>query len=104
MLSDSGCSRSHANVPGSHLRLVDFRITAQEITGTLQGTAQLPFSLLYFAFPATMIVTGALLPKIGPRRCAVIGGALGMELRLEDGHSLDLKSNQKVGHVHPESN
>lgn len=48
----------------------------KEITGILQGTAQLPFSLFYFAFPATMIVTGTLLPRIGPRRCAMIGGLL----------------------------
>lgn len=48
----------------------------KELTGMLQGTAQLPFSLFYFAFPATMIFTGSLLPRIGPRFCAVIGGVL----------------------------
>lgn len=48
----------------------------KQATGILQGTAQLPFSLFYFAFPATMIVTGTLLPRIGPRRCAMIGGLL----------------------------
>ncbi len=51
-----------------------FVLPLKEMTGILQGTAQLPFSLFYFAFPATMMVTGTLLPKIGPRRCAVIGG------------------------------
>ena len=51
-----------------------FVLPLKQITGILQGTAQLPFSLFYFAFPATMMVTGTLLPRIGPRRCAVIGG------------------------------
>ena len=53
-----------------------FVLPLKQITAILQGTAQLPFSMFYFAFPATMIVTGTLLPKIGPRRCAVIGGLL----------------------------
>ena len=53
-----------------------FVLPLKQITAILQSTAQLPFSLFYFAFPATMIVTGTLLPKIGPRRCAVVGGLL----------------------------
>ncbi len=53
-----------------------FVLPLRQITAILQGTAQLPFSMFYFAFPATMIVTGTLLPKIGPRRCAVVGGLL----------------------------
>lgn len=53
-----------------------FVLPPKQTTGILQGTAQLPFSLFYFAFPATMIITGTLLPRIGPRRCAVIGGLL----------------------------
>ena len=53
-----------------------FVLPLKQTTGILQGTAQLPFSLFYFAFPATMIVTGTLLPRIGPRRCAMIGGLL----------------------------
>jgi MFS transporter, OFA family, oxalate/formate antiporter len=53
-----------------------FVLPLKQTTGILQGTAQLPFSLFYFAFPATMIITGTLLPRIGPRRCAVIGGLL----------------------------
>ena len=48
----------------------------KQTTGMLQGTVQLPFSLFYFAFPATMIVTGTLLPRIGPRPCALIGSLL----------------------------
>jgi OFA family oxalate/formate antiporter-like MFS transporter len=46
------------------------------LTGLNQGPVQLPFSLFYFAFPATMIFTGSLLPRIGPRICALIGGLL----------------------------
>ena len=53
-----------------------FVLPLKQITGILQGTAQLPFSLFYFAFPATMIITGTLLPRIGPRRCAMVGGLL----------------------------
>ena len=48
----------------------------KDAVGLLQATAQLPFSLFYFAFPATMMATGSLLPRIGPRRCAVTGGLL----------------------------
>ena len=43
-----------------------FVLPLKQITSILQSTAQLPFSLFYLAFPATMIVTGTLLPKIGP--------------------------------------
>ncbi len=46
------------------------------LTGLSQGPVQLPFSLFYFAFPATMIFTGSLLHRIGPRVCALIGGML----------------------------
>ena len=53
-----------------------FVLPLKAITGVLQGTAQLPFSMFYFAFPATMIVTGTLLPRWGPRRCAMGGGLL----------------------------
>ncbi len=48
----------------------------REMTGLLQGTVQLPFSLFYFAFPATMILSGTLVSRIGPRPCAVGGGIL----------------------------
>lgn len=44
------------------------------MTGVLQGTAQLPFSIFYLAFPATMVLSGTLLARLGPRRCAVSGG------------------------------
>ena len=75
-LSDSPCRRGDADVPGGHLCLSVFVLPLKQIAAILQSTAQLPFSLFYFAFPATMIVTGTLLPRIGPRRCAVVGGLL----------------------------
>jgi MFS transporter, OFA family, oxalate/formate antiporter len=46
------------------------------ITGLPQGPTQLPFTVFYFAFPLTMIFAGYTLPRLGPRRCAVIGGLL----------------------------
>jgi OFA family oxalate/formate antiporter-like MFS transporter len=48
----------------------------RQMTGLMQGTAQLPFTLFYFAFPATMMLAGNLLPRWGPRRCAMLGGLL----------------------------
>ena len=48
----------------------------RELTGLLQGPVQLPFTVFYFIFPATMILTGSLLPRLGPRFCAVLGGLL----------------------------
>lgn len=51
--------------------------TLKYLTGLNQGLVQLPFSLFYFAFPATMMVSGTfLLPRFGPRRCAVAGGLI----------------------------
>jgi len=41
-----------------------------------QGAAQLPFSVFYIVFPATMIFSGTLLSRFGPRRCAMAGGVL----------------------------
>lgn len=47
----------------------------REFTGLNQGPVQFPFTLFYFAFPATMMLAGTmLLPKLGPKRSAVIGG------------------------------
>ncbi len=48
----------------------------RELTGLGQGAAQLPFTVFYFAFPATMMLAGWLLPRTGPRRSAVLGGLL----------------------------
>lgn len=41
-----------------------------------QTMAQMPFSIFYFVFPFTMIFSGFILNKIGPKRSAVIGGIL----------------------------
>jgi OFA family oxalate/formate antiporter-like MFS transporter len=46
------------------------------LTGLSQGIAQLPFSVFYFAFPATMILSGTFLRLLGPRGCATLGGGL----------------------------
>ncbi len=46
----------------------------REFTGLLQGPVQLPFTLFYFAFPATMLVAGRILSRKGPRWCAMVGG------------------------------
>ena len=48
----------------------------KEFTGLLQGPVQTPFTVFYFAFPATMIFSGAVLTRLGPRACAVGGGLL----------------------------
>lgn len=41
-----------------------------------QAAAQVPFSVFYFVFPATMVVSGLILNKTGPRFSAMFGGAL----------------------------
>ena len=41
-----------------------------------QAAAQLPFSVFYFVFPATMIISGTIMARIGPRASAMIGGVL----------------------------
>jgi len=48
----------------------------RELTGLLQGPVQLPFTVFYFIFPATMLLAGSLLPRFGPRICAMTGGLL----------------------------
>jgi len=49
----------------------------KELANLSQGQVQLPFSVFYFAFPATVVITGAwLLPRFGPQFCAAIGGAI----------------------------
>ena len=47
----------------------------REFTGLAQGPVQLPFSCFYFTFPLTMIVSGSLLGRFGPRRSAMVGAA-----------------------------
>jgi OFA family oxalate/formate antiporter-like MFS transporter len=54
-------------------------VYVQEIKNLLhitQAAAQLPFSVFYFVFPATMIVSGTIMARIGPRAAAMIGGVL----------------------------
>lgn len=46
------------------------------LTGLQQGPVQIPFTVFYFMFPLTMIGAGTLLPRIGPRASAMIGGLL----------------------------
>ena len=48
----------------------------KEMTGLLQGSVQLPFSVFYFIFPLTMIFSGILMARKGPRFNAVTGGIL----------------------------
>ena len=48
----------------------------RDLTGLMQGPVQVPFTVFYFAFPATMIISGAVLTRLGPRVCAVGGGLL----------------------------
>ncbi|MBN1343624.1 MAG: MFS transporter [Phycisphaerae bacterium] len=46
----------------------------QSHTGLALGTIQLPFGVFYVVFPLTMVFAGSLVERLGPRRCAVIGG------------------------------
>ena len=46
------------------------------LTGLQQGPVQIPFTAFYFIFPLTMMMAGTILPKIGPRICAMGGGFL----------------------------
>lgn len=46
----------------------------KELLNLQQGPAQIPFTVFYFVFPLTMMFTGTLLPKIGPRVSGVVGG------------------------------
>jgi OFA family oxalate/formate antiporter-like MFS transporter len=48
----------------------------RDITGLSQATLQLPFTVFYFAFPATVIFSGLFLSRLGPSRSAAAGGFL----------------------------
>lgn len=48
----------------------------RQTAGITQTVAQVPFSLFYFCFPLTMLFAGSLLHRMGPRACAMIGGAI----------------------------
>jgi len=41
-----------------------------------QAAAQLPFSIFYFIFPATMVISGKVLEKLGPSLSTILGGTL----------------------------
>jgi len=46
------------------------------LVGISQTQAQVPFSIFYFVFPLTMIFSGTLVNKFGPRIAAISGGLL----------------------------
>ncbi|WP_036684510.1 MFS transporter [Pelobacter seleniigenes] len=46
------------------------------LTEISQAQAQIPFSVFYFVFPATMIFSGALVDRFGPRFSTMSGGLL----------------------------
>lgn len=48
----------------------------REIVNISQAQAQIPFTLFYFVFPATMIFSGILLDRFGPRFSTITGGIL----------------------------
>ena len=48
----------------------------KDLTGLRQGPLQLPLSFFYLAFPITVLFSGYLMTRLGPRLCAVIGGML----------------------------
>jgi len=48
----------------------------KEITGLMQGTLQLPFSIFYFVFPLTLIFSDRIHRRIGPRKASIFGGIL----------------------------
>lgn len=48
----------------------------RDIVNISQAHAQIPFTLFYFVFPATMIFSGALLDRFGPRFSTICGGIL----------------------------
>ena len=48
----------------------------REIVGISQAHAQIPFTLFYFIFPATLIFSGTLLERFGPRFSTISGGIL----------------------------
>lgn len=46
------------------------------IVGISQTQAQIPFSIFYFVFPLTMVFSGTLVDRFGPRITAICGGLL----------------------------
>ena len=48
----------------------------QASSGLPLGTIQIPFTLFYIVFPATVIFSGRFITRFGPHRCAAAGGIL----------------------------
>lgn len=48
----------------------------KQLTGLGQGVVQIPFTVFYFMFPATMVFIGKMLHQAGVRQCAMIGGVV----------------------------
>lgn len=48
----------------------------RHLTGLSQGAVQMPFTTFYFAFPLTLLWSGAIMNALGPRRSAVLGTLL----------------------------
>lgn len=48
----------------------------REIVNISQAQAQIPFTLFYFVFPATVVFAGILLDRFGPRFSTITGGIL----------------------------
>jgi len=48
----------------------------KELTGLGQGAVQLPFTVFYIVFPASLLFSGIMVTKLAPRKCAIIGGIL----------------------------
>lgn len=46
----------------------------KQLTGLDQGGVQLPFTVFYICFPVTLMFSGVLMARIGPRLTAALGG------------------------------
>ncbi len=46
----------------------------KQLTGLGQGAVQIPFTIFYFMFPATMMIVGSYVHRLGVRKCALLGG------------------------------
>ena len=51
-------------------------VTQLRAGGLGQGVCQLPFMVFYIAFPATALFAGALIGRLGPRVCSMLGATL----------------------------
>jgi MFS transporter, OFA family, oxalate/formate antiporter len=53
-----------------------FVSSIQNLTNRGQGPSQIPYTVFYMTFPATLLVSGVLLSRLGPRVCAMAGGLM----------------------------